>query len=71
MHCHDSLWCVFPMVCFGMMLLFSVVYARRGRRAWCFSPRRKSDAGAHIEKLEGEIQSLKQELAKVRMEKKD
>ena len=52
-------WWIFPVVFFGMMVLFFFGFARRGWQGWCSPfPHRRGNR-ERIQKLEEEIQSLK------------
>jgi hypothetical protein len=55
-------WWIFPLVFFGLMILCSFVFARRGRRSWCSPFRSRSGGRESIKKLEEEVQSLKDQL---------
>ncbi len=67
MHCYESWWWIFPLVCFGMMILFSFGFARRGRRGWCFSSPKRSGDRERLQKLEEEIQNLKDQFNEERL----
>ena len=55
-------WWIFPLVCFGMMILLAFVFTRRGWQGRCspFSHRRGNRE--RIQKLEEEFHSLKDQL---------
>ena len=55
-------WWIFPLVFFGLMILCFIVFARRGSRSWCFPFRGRRGSRERIQKLEDEIQSLKDHL---------
>ena len=58
-------WWIFPLVCFGMMILFFFGFARR----WggpCSPFRYRRGNWERIQKLEEEIQSLKDQLSEQR-----
>jgi len=55
-------WWIFPLIGFGMMFLFFAVFARRGGRSWCSGRDYRSRSRERIQKLEEEIQSLKDQL---------
>ena len=56
-------WWIFPLVFFGMMILFFFGFARRGWQSWC-SPFRPPRGGnrERIQKLEEEFHRLKDQL---------
>lgn len=59
MHCFGYGCWVFPLVFLVVMVVLSFGFARRGRRSWCFGPRRRSGDKERITKLEEEIRTLK------------
>ena len=66
MVCHESWWWIFPLMCLGMMILFSFGFARRG---WCRGSRRRRGDEERVRKLEDELQGLKDQLTEERLMK--
>lgn len=62
MHCHESWFWIFPLVPFGMMILFFFVFSRRGWRGWCFTSAQERSSAKRIRNLEEEIERLKHRL---------
>lgn len=58
--CHEpSLWIIFPLIFFGMMILFMIFSRRRGRRFCCYPSDDRYAQRERIRKLEEEIEKLK------------
>ena len=68
-HAHGPYWWIFPLVFFGMMILFFLIFARRGRRSWCSPFWSRRGGRERIQKLEEEVQSLKDQLTEERLMK--
>ncbi len=58
--CHEpSLWIIFPLIFFGMMILFMIFSRRRGRWSCCSPFDNRHNYRDRIRELENEIERLK------------
>ena len=56
---HVTWWWILPLIGFGTMILFFTVFARIGGRSWCSGWGYRSRSRERIQKLEEELQSLR------------